>query len=79
MVAGSEWYERSPIAVPDGEGGVIVITGAEGPEGKWEGDEDIRAIRVDGAGELVWHDGERAESVSATTLGERNAAATPVR
>jgi len=69
--AASGWLERAPIAVPDGEGGLIVIMWAIGAEGKFEGDEDILAARVSADGELPWLEGEKSVPVSGTQLLER--------
>ncbi|MFQ5811114.1 MAG: hypothetical protein ACE5JM_15960, partial [Armatimonadota bacterium] len=73
IVAASEAIERSPVAVPDGRGGVIVFF-------EWAGageDVDITAQRISADGKVLWNDGERAVEVSNTKMIERNIAAVP--
>lgn len=79
LVAGSEWLERAPLAVPDGERGLIVFMWAIGAEGKYEGDEDILAARVSRSGELLWHEGEKSVPVAGSQLLERKPCVVTVR
>jgi len=79
MVGGAKWLERSPIALPDGAGGAIVTFPATGPEGEFEGDEDIEAMRISPDGTLLWNKGERSVDIAATDLLERHPSAAVVR
>lgn len=78
VVSGSDWLERSPLALPDGEGGVIVVFPMIGTEGEWEGDEDIGASRLSADGELLWEGGERSVQVAGTASLERRPSAVVV-
>ncbi|MBM3474864.1 MAG: exo-alpha-sialidase [Armatimonadetes bacterium] len=75
MVSGAKWLERAPIALPDGEGGAIVVFPAVGPEGDFEGDEDIEASRISGDGALVWNEGQRWVDIASSDLLERKPSA----
>jgi len=79
MVSGSKWLERSPIALPDGEGGAIVVFPAVGPEGDHEGDEDIEASRISKDGALAWNEGQRSVDVAAGEARERRPSAAVVK
>jgi hypothetical protein len=72
VVAESDWRERSPIVVPDGEGGAMVVYSAIAVGGKLDGDIDLESMRIDSNGKLIWHDGEESVHVSATDKLERN-------
>ena len=72
VVAGSKWRERSPIIVPDGEGGALVVYTAAAVGGEHDGEIDLEAMRIDSKGKLLWHDGEEPVDVSATNKLERN-------
>jgi hypothetical protein len=79
MVSGAKWLERVPIALPDGQGGAIVIFAATGPEGEFEGDEDVEASRISGDGVLVWKDGERSVDIASSDLLEGKPSAAVVK
>jgi hypothetical protein len=72
LLATSRWLDRAPCPVSDGEGGVVVVYTAIGPEGEWEGDSDIEAIRLSAEGEQLWHDGEAPTDVSSGEAVERH-------
>jgi hypothetical protein len=72
-VSTSEGQERSPVIVPDGEGGIIVVFEWEGPDG----DIDIMAERLSGDGQVVWNNNDQATDVSALSALERNPVAVP--
>ncbi len=69
--------ECAPVAVPDGNGGAIVICEAATRQGEFAGDWEILAQRVSSGGRLLWEDGEGPVIVSATKLHERTACALP--
>lgn len=71
-VAESEWHERNPTVVPDGEGGAIVVYSAIAVGGKLDGDIDLESMRIDSNGKLIWNNGEESVHVSATDKLERN-------
>jgi hypothetical protein len=71
MVASSRMVERSPSAVSDGRGGVVIVFEAEARDGEYAGDTEIMAQRVDRRGRLVFHDGARSLVVSAGRVQER--------
>ncbi len=78
VVSASRWLERFPIALPDGEGGAIVVFPMIGAEGEWEGDEDIGAARLSGDGDLLWLGGEESVQVAGSALLERHPSAAVV-
>ena len=73
MVLGSKWLERSPVAFPDGEGGVIVVCASQGPAGEHEGDVDADAQRLNRDGEMLWNGGQRPVEVANSGELELNA------
>ena len=75
LLAASEWLERSPLPLVSRDGGVIVAYTAIGAEGEWEGDSDIKAVRLSPDGDLTWNDGERPVDVASGTALDRNPAA----
>ncbi|MCS7223195.1 MAG: hypothetical protein NZ959_01360 [Armatimonadetes bacterium] len=69
FVAFSELRERSPIVVPDGAGGAIVVFEVEWPRGtKHAGDIDIFAQRVSGDGKLVWGEEQSVPVASSPSI-----------
>jgi hypothetical protein len=78
MLSGAKWLERSPLALPDGVGGAIVVCTATGAEGEFEGDQDVWAVRVSGQGELLWKGGEQSVEVAGSDLLERRPSAAVV-
>jgi hypothetical protein len=72
LVCDSKWRERGPRVFPDGAGGVIVVYTAASVGGQFDGDVDVEAARLDGAGKLMWEDGERAVDVAESKQLERN-------
>jgi hypothetical protein len=78
MLSGAKWLERSPLALPDGAGGAIVVCTATGPEGEFEGDQDVWAVRVSGDGKLLWNGGEKSVEVAGSDLLERKPSAAVV-
>lgn len=75
-VARSVWRERSPVILPDGAGGAIVIFEQHAPpEGEHAGDVDIYAQRISPGGVLLWHQGESSTPVADSTMPERAPAA----
>lgn len=75
-VAQSAWRERSPVILPDGAGGAIVIFEQHAPpEGEHAGDVDVFAQRISPEGALLWHQGERSAPVADSTMPERAPAA----
>ncbi len=72
LVVSSKWLERSPLPLPDGEGGVIVLYTGIGAEGEWEGDSDVEAVRLSPEGKRLWHDGEAPTDVASGEALERN-------
>ncbi len=72
-VGASKWLERSPIPLPDGQGGAIVIYTALGPAGgEFEGDVDLEAMRISADGEMMWNEGKQAVDLAAGKGLERN-------
>lgn len=70
VVAASSWWERAPVAIPDGEGGALVFWEAEAPPGdQYAGDVDIRGQRISASGELLW--GEDGVMVASAASLER--------
>jgi len=74
LIASSKWLERAPLPLADGEGGVIVLYTAVGPEGEWENDSDIEALRLSPEGKRLWHDGTAPTDVASGKALERNPA-----
>jgi hypothetical protein len=70
-IASSQWRERWPVAVPDGEGGAFVVYTAFGV-GQDAGDIDIEIKRLDGSGKLLWNAGKVPVDVAATKDLEQN-------
>ncbi|MBM3497608.1 MAG: hypothetical protein FJX74_02950 [Armatimonadetes bacterium] len=79
MLSGAKWLERTPVALADGEGGAIVVLTAVGPEGEFEGDEDVWALRVSQEGQLLWHNGEQSVEIAGSDLLERRPGAAVVQ
>ncbi|MFH1463441.1 MAG: hypothetical protein ABIO70_03560 [Pseudomonadota bacterium] len=69
-VSTSRYGERRPVAVGDGEGGLIAVFEAEVPDGPLKGDVDIMAQRVGPDGTLRWGGGDRSLVVAATAAVE---------
>ncbi|MGQ9731050.1 MAG: hypothetical protein ACUVX8_07215 [Candidatus Zipacnadales bacterium] len=78
MVAGAKWLERSPFGMLD-DGTLVAIFPMIGPEGEWEGDEDIRAMAISLDGELLWNEGKESTEIAGSTLIERTPKAVVVR
>lgn len=77
-VAYSDWGEKHPVAVSDGQGGAIVIFEQYARGGEYAGDIDLGAQRVSREGKLLWgKGGESSMTVSSGKYLERNAAAIP--
>lgn len=76
-VASGSYLERRPTAVPDGQGGAIIVLQAAAREGQYAGDWEILAQRVDASGTLLWEAGERSVVVTASAWRERNPVAIP--
>jgi len=70
-VATSPANERRAVAVPDGQGGVIVVFEWEGENG----DMDVMAQHISASGEVLWNEGKRATDIAATDNPERRPAA----
>lgn len=66
FVANSSSKERRAAAIPDGEGGVIVTFETEVTSGKYKGDVDIYAQRIDADGKRLWGEGKRSAKVAVT-------------
>jgi len=78
LIAFSEWAEKKPLAVPDGQGGAIAVFEQHPRAGEHVGDIDVGAQRVSATGELLWgNEGESSAVVSSSTLLERNIAVLP--
>jgi hypothetical protein len=69
--------ERDPTAVPDGAGGVIAAFEVEPLEGKFAGDIDVLAQRLDSSGQWLWNEGKRSAVVSTGEALERAVRAIP--
>jgi hypothetical protein len=72
LIANSEWAEKEPVAVPDGQGGAIVVFEQHARGGEYTGDIDIGAQRVSPTGKLLWEEGESSVTVSSSAMLERN-------
>jgi hypothetical protein len=57
VVAATTLGESAAAAIPDGEGGVIVVFEARWIEGSRRGDVDLMAQRIDASGRGLWNDG----------------------
>jgi len=71
VVGASGGIERSPVVVPDGQGGVIVFFEWQGDNG----DVDVMAQRVSAEGKVMWNTGERAVDVASSKSIERHVTA----
>jgi hypothetical protein len=54
VIAMTDWAEKEPIAISDGEGGAFVVFERHGLKGEHKGDIDVAAQRVGPTGELLW-------------------------
>jgi hypothetical protein len=79
QVASSKWLEHGVIALPDGQGGAVVIFTATGPAGEFEGDVDLEAMRVSADGQMMWNEGKQAVDLAAGKELERNPCAFVVK
>ena len=78
LIAYSAWAEQKPVAVPDGQGGAIVVFEQHARGGEHAGDIDVGAQRVSATGQLLWgNEGESSVVVSSSVMLERNIAALP--
>ena len=78
LIAFSEWAEKKPIAVPDGQGGAIAVFEQHARGGEHAGDIDVGAQRASATGELLWgNEGESSVDVSSSVRLERTIAALP--
>ena len=70
-VIGTDFPERRPIVVADGDGGAVVVS-----EFEFTSDMDVVAQRVDSDGNLLWNDGDLV-GVTTTEQDERNPSVVP--
>jgi hypothetical protein len=68
---GTDFPEKRPIVVTDGDGGAIVVS-----EFEFTSDVDVVAQRVDSNGNLLWNDGDLV-GVATTEQNERNPSVVP--
>ncbi|MBU0607792.1 MAG: hypothetical protein KKI08_07875 [Armatimonadetes bacterium] len=78
VVSNSKWIESGAVIVPDGMDGAVVIFTMTGPKGKFEGDQDVDAMRVSGEGAMLWNEGKKPVDVAGGEALERNPCAVAV-
>ncbi len=71
-VASTTRLERNPRAIPDGQGGAIVVFDVEPRTGEYAGDSEIAAQRIDADGRMMWDEDEGLVLVSSSVWAERN-------
>jgi len=69
-VGSSRNLDRNPMAVRDGQGGVLVVFETELTSGEHKGDVDLLAQRLGADGKMVWEKGERSATVSTSIWRE---------
>jgi len=77
-VTRSDWDEKSPAIVSDGQGGAIIVFEQHAPSGsRYAGGVDLGAQRLSAEGTPLWNGGEKAVTVSAEKWLELTPAAIP--
>lgn len=74
-VASSKMPEQVPTAVPDGQGGVIVVFEVTVTSGQYQGDVDLFAQHLDASGAPLWNQGQASTQVATSPWRERRAQA----
>lgn len=70
-VSTSKYFERAPVAIPDGSGGAIVAFEMEAREGEYVGDCEIGVQRISSTGKQLWNGGERSLVVASSKWSEK--------
>ena len=70
-VADSTMPERAPAAVPDGQGGAIVVFEVELTYDQHKGDVDLGAQRIDASGRMLWNEGQASSELATSKWHER--------
>ena len=71
-VANSEWKEHGPHVTADGSRGIVVVFEAEARSGRFAGDAEVLAQRLDMQGVLTWNPPTGPVPIAASTLREGN-------
>ncbi len=77
LIAHSDWDETNPLAIPDGQGGAIILFERHSSSGEHAGDIDIAAQRISASGLLLWKEGDASIPVSSGSALEYDLHAIP--
>lgn len=78
MVGAAKGREHDPIALSDGQGGVIAAFGYTPVEGENAGDTDVLAQRLNSGGQMLWNEGKKSSPVGSAKALERTVRGLPM-